>query len=233
MDGSRLALGLAWSLPLLQGLLVTLALAAASVAVGTALGLGAALLTEHGGRTVCRVLTAGEAVIRSLPELLIIFAAYYGFAFLLQALLAPFGFDGFIGIGAFTAGVLALSLIHGAFAAEVFRGAFAAVPTGPLEAAAALGLKPVPAFLSVRLPIVARYALPGWMNLAVITLKLTPLVAAIGLEDLLRVAGEAGKSTRDYLLFYLLALAVYLLLAAAIGLVQERVERRMHRVHIV
>jgi putative lysine/arginine/ornithine/histidine/octopine transport system permease protein len=229
VDGSRLALALAWSIPLLQGLAVTLALAAASVAAGSLLGLGATLLAERAGPVLRRTLLATLALIRSLPELLIIFAAYYGSAVLLQVLLAPFGHDGFVGIGSFTAGVLALSLIHGAFAAEVFRGAFAAVPAGPLEAARALGLRSFQALLTIRLPIALRYALPGWMNLLVITLKLTPLVAAIGLEDLLRVAGEAGKSTRDYLLFYLVALAIYLVIAGAVGLAQERAEERSHK----
>lgn len=225
----QVSLALDWSRPLAMGLLVTVALAIVSVAIGTVLGLLAALASDSCGPLPRRIIAGWEAMIRSLPELLIVFAAYYGFAFLLQAILAPFGVSGFVDIGAFTAGVLALSIIHAAFSSEVFRGAFAAVPRGPLEAAKALGLKPWQAFWTVKLPVAIRYALPGWMNLGIITLKLTTLVAAVGLEDLLRVAGAAGRSTRDYLLFYLVALAIYLLLAAVIGIGQERAERRLHR----
>ncbi|MCS0497295.1 ABC transporter permease [Ancylobacter mangrovi] len=226
MDLSLLAFGSGWGDALARGLLVTLALAAASVVLGTALGLGGALVATSRRRTAARLVGGYEVVMRSLPELLVIFAVYYGFSFALQALLAPFGVDGFVAIDAFWAGVLAIGMVHGAYCSEVFRGAFAAVPAGPLEAAAALGLRPLPTFVTVKLPLALRFALPGLMNLVVVTLKATPLVAAVGLEDLLRVAGDAGKNTKHYLTFYLAALAVYLVLAAAIWLVEGRIERR-------
>ena len=53
----------------------------------------------------------------------------------------------------FWSGVLALGLIHGAYASEVFRGAFQAVPKGQLEAALAFGMSPFLAFRRIKLPL--------------------------------------------------------------------------------
>ena len=229
METARLLVAAGWSGQLATGLVVTLALAALSILCGTALGLAAALASNRPTTFAGRLLTVVEATVRSLPELLVIFAAYYGFAFALHALVAPFGITGFIGVDAFWAGVMALALIHAAFCADVFRGGFAAVPPGPVEAAQSLGLRPRQVFWLVTLPLAVRYGLPGWMNLAIVSLKLTPLVAAIGLEDLLRTAGDAGRNTHDYLLFYLIALVVYLALAAGVGALQQLCERRIDR----
>ena len=221
-----------WSGQLAAGLGVTLALAGLSIGLGTALGLGGALLAGRPDRLMGQAVLLVTALLRSLPELLVIFAAYYGFAFLLQTLLAPFGAHGFVAVDAFWAGVLALALIHAAFCTEVFRGAFAALPAGPIEAAKALGMPRAPAFWLVAWPLALRYGLPGWMNLTIVSLKLTPLVAAIGLQDLLRTAGDAGRNTHEYLLFYGVALGLYLALAALIGLVQIRLEERLRRVWV-
>ena len=39
------------------------------------------------------------------------------------------------------------------------------------------------------------------------TLKSTPLVSAIGLQDLIRVAGDAGQNTKEYFQFYMVTLS--------------------------
>lgn len=224
-----LAYGSGWGDELLLGLAVTLGLSAMSVCAGTALGLATALIEASRFRLLAHVVATWNAIMRSLPELLVIFFMYFGFSFLLQAILAPFGFEGFIGIGSFWAGVLAISLIHAAYCSEVFRGALAAVPDGPLEAARALGLHRPQAFATVKLPLALRYALPGLMNLVIVTLKITPLVSAIGLRDLMRSAGDAGQNTREYLTFYTIALFIYLIIAAALLLLQSRLEKRLFR----
>jgi His/Glu/Gln/Arg/opine family amino acid ABC transporter permease subunit len=229
VDLSILAFGSGWGDNLARGLGVTLGLAATSVAFGTVVGLVIALLTSSRNPWLATLATGYEAVMRSLPELLVVFASYYGFSFLLQALLEPFGFTGFIAINSFWAGVLALSSVHAAYCSQVFRGAFAAVPIGPLEAADALGLRQSQTFFAVKLPLAIRFALPGLMNLAVVVLKLTPLASAIGLQDLLRTAGDAGQNTKQYLTFYLVALVIYLILAAVIWIAERHIERRYTR----
>jgi His/Glu/Gln/Arg/opine family amino acid ABC transporter permease subunit len=229
LDLAILAYGPGWGDELLFGLGVTLSLAVISICFGTLLGLAASLAEMSRLRPLAHLVAGYNAVMRSLPELLVILFIYYGLSFVLRTVLAPFGFTGFIGISGFWTGVLAISMIHAAYACQVFRGAFAAVPVGPLEAAQALGLHRPQVFVTVKLPLAVRYALPGLMNLVVVTLKITPLVSAIGLQDLIRVAGDAGRNTKEYLTFYVIALLIYLIIAAGILAFQLMLERRLFR----
>ena len=124
MDLSILDYGGGWGDELVAGLSVTLRLAAVAITFGSGFGLLAALLERAEIPVISRAASVYGAVLRSLPELLVIFFIYYGSSLILQAIMAPFGFDGFIGINTFWAGVIALSMIHAAYASEVFRGAF-------------------------------------------------------------------------------------------------------------
>lgn len=229
MDLTILSYGDGWGDELIFGLSVTLRLAFVSIATGSLLGLIMALSERAAVPLLSQGISGISAVLRSLPELLIIFFIYYGSSLVLQAILSPFGYNGFVSLNTFWAGVISLSLIHAAYASEVFRGAFAAVPEGPLEAARSLGLSPGLVFFKVQFPLMVRYALPGLMNLVVVTLKTTPLVSAIGLSDLIRVAGDAGQNTRQYLMFFVIALLVYLIIAAGILVFQLILERRLFK----
>jgi ABC-type arginine transport system permease subunit len=122
-----------------------------------------------------------------------------------------------------------LALIHAAYASEVFRGAFLAVPSGEIDAARAFGMSPLLVFYRIRLPLAFRLAMPGLTNLVMTTLKSTPLVSAIGLQDLIRVAGDAGQNTKEFFQFYMATLVIYLGIAAVVLLLQSRSERRLFR----
>jgi polar amino acid transport system permease protein len=227
VDLSVLAFDSGWGNQLLRGLLVTISLGSISMAVGVAIGLATALIEIGKLRFAARLVAGWNWILRSLPELLVIFAIYYGLSFVLAPILAPFGFTGFISVNAFWAGVIAIGLIIGAYCGQVFRGAFAAVPRGPVDAARALGLRETQVLLTIWLPLAFRYGMPGLINLLIVTLKITPLVSAIGLQDLMRVAGDAGQNTKRYMTFYVVALVLYLLLAAAIAVANMRIEKRV------
>jgi ABC-type arginine transport system permease subunit len=195
--------------------------------LGSLLGLGAALVQRGGNLYTAGLVSASCMLLRSLPEVLIIFVVYYGFSFLLQSLAALFGISAVIMINPFLAGLLSIGLIHGAYASEVFGGAFAAVPKGQLEAAAALGLKSFARFRLIELPQACRYALPGLINLSIMAIKVTPFLSAIGLRDLLRTASDAGKNTKDYVVFYSASIVLYLVVAALLYFAQIGVESRL------
>jgi His/Glu/Gln/Arg/opine family amino acid ABC transporter permease subunit len=216
-----------WGDELLAGLWLTLRLGLTSVALGTGLGLAAALAELSRFTPLARLVAGYNLVMRSVPELLVIFLLYYGLSFLIMAALAPFGIDAFIEVSPFWAGALALSLIHAAYASEVFRGAFQVIPKGQIEAAQAFGMGRFLTFRRIKLPVALRLSLAGLANLLMATLKNTPLVSAIGLQDLIRVAGEAGQNTKLYFQFFMVSLSIYLAIAALMLVLQARAENRL------
>ncbi|CAN0597653.1 unnamed protein product, partial [Ectocarpus sp. 12 AP-2014] len=147
----------------------------------------------------------------------------------LSGLLGLVGIESSIRIGPFAAGVVALSTVHAAYASEVFKGAMIAVPPGYLEASKALGLSPWLTFRKIKLPLALRYAFPGLTNLWMVMIKNTPLVSAIGVSDLIRQASRAGENTREYLAFFLAALAVYLVLSGVSLFAQEKGQAHLFR----
>jgi ABC-type arginine transport system permease subunit len=167
-------------------------------------------------------------VIRSVPELLIIFLLYFGGSFALGRFLSLFNIETYIEVSAFWAGALALGLIQAGYTSEVFRGAILAVPPGLIEAAKSLGMGRQ-TFRLVTLPLALRYALPGLCNMWMVVIKHTPFVSAIGLEDLIRTAGTAGENTKQFIAFYATVVIAYLAISAATLFIQSVFERRIYR----
>jgi len=199
-----------YELQLLDGALVTLELALTSLAFGLLIGLllCAGKLSRHSAlRATCNAIAN---VFRGLPELLVIFLSYFG----VQIALNHFIGEG-ISLNPFIAGVLALSLIFGAYASEVFRAAFLALPKGQIEAALAFGLSPLRILFSIELPQVIQIALPSLGSLWLIMLKDTSMVAVIGLQELMRKAQIGTATVKDPFLFYGTAALLYVLISLA------------------
>lgn len=222
------AFGPGWGDELAAGFLVTVQLSVLGYVIGTFLGLLAAFGELSRFRALSLFLQGYALVIRSVPELLIIFLLFFGGAAALNAALSPLGVPR-IELSAYAAGLIALSLIHGAYASEVFRGAITAVPTGLIEASRSLGMRPLPTALTVTLPLAFRYALPGLVNLWMVLIKTTALVSAIGVEDFVRVASTAGQNTKEYFVFFSAVLFAYLGLSGITMILQGRLSRRLFR----
>ena len=60
-----------------------------------------------------------------------------------------------------------------------------------------------------------------------VVIKVTPLVSAIQLEDFIRAAGTAAQTTRDFLGFYALSIAVYLVISGLSMWGQAALGRRL------
>ncbi len=207
-----------------KGLLLTAQLAAVSLVFGIILGLlmaGAKLSRFRVLRVPVDVITN---VLRSVPELLIIFLIYYGGSQIINALI---GLN--ILISQFWAGVTALSLVFASYASETFRAAFLAVPVGQLEAARAFGMSPWKVFFRIHLPQLWRFALPGLGNLWLVLTKDTSLVSTIGLADVVRQTGVAVGNTKEPFTFYLLLACIYLTITVVSTAILNRLERRAQR----
>ncbi|MBB1600733.1 ABC transporter permease [Variovorax sp. UMC13] len=209
---------------LMRGAATTVQLALASLAVGTLLGAGGCWL-QLSTRTAPRTVGyAYAAVIRSVPDLLLVFAVFFGGAMTLATLTGRH-----VEVDAFLAGAIALGLSFGAYASEIARGALLSVPDAQREAAKTLGLSRAQTMWTVTLPQAARAALAPFGNQTIVLLKQTSIVSIVGCDEVMRKAAEASGATREPFTMYLAAACIYLALTGIMSLGLEWTERRVSR----
>jgi len=172
---------------------------------------------------------AYTTIIRGVPELILILAVYFGSSALINNIAGSLGYDGYIDLNAFVAGVIALGLSFGAYATEVFRGAILAIPKGQIEAGRSFGMGRTLVFRRIMLPHVWRFALPALGNLFLILQKDSALVSVIGLHEIMRSATIAVGYTKKPFTFYLLAAVIYLCLTIVTATGIQYMEKRFSR----
>ena len=207
-----------------QGLELTILVGLGAMALALVLGLLGAwgkLSRARAGRWAAGTYTT---VIRGVPELLLILLVYYGVPTLIQDIAEGAGYDIIIDINPFVAGVITIGFIYGAFATEVFRGAFLAVPRGQIEAARAHGMGRALTFRRIVLPQMWRFALPGLGNVWMVLIKATALISVIQLEELMRNADVAARATKLPFTFFFVASLFYLGITIVSMVVQRRAE---------
>ena len=164
---------------LLVGLWTTVLLGVTSIVLGMLLGLILVLLRLYAARPLSVFAAAYINLFRALPLLVLLVLIYYALPFL-GVRLSPFW-----------AATAALSLVSGAYAAEIFRAGIEAVPRGQFEAAQALGLRPWRVMISVVLPQALRIVVPPLTNNSINVLKDTALASVVAMPDLLKQATQA------------------------------------------
>jgi ABC-type arginine transport system permease subunit len=165
-------------------------------------------------------------VLRGVPDLIVILLIYYGGTTTLTKLSGSY-FE----VEPFSAGVVALGVICGAYMTEVFRGAIQAVPKGQVEAARSMGLNGLRVFLLVILPQAWRFALPSYGNQWLILLKHTSLISVVGLEELMRKSVIVAGATRQPFTIYCSTAFVYLTMTLLSMHLLHRLERSLERGH--
>ena len=218
---------IAASLPkIATGVVLTLKLLVVSLLLGTALGIGAALMRISGSRLLAWPSFAYSYVFRGTPMLVQLFIIYYGlsqFEGLRNSMLWPILRE------PFWCAVIALSLNEGAYAAEILRAAIRGVDQGLHEAGRALGLSPRQRFMHVTAPIAVRLALPAYGNEMIGLLKGTALVSMIAMNDITGVARTIVAKTFAPYEIFISAAIVYLSITWVIQHGIHAAERHFNR----
>lgn len=194
---------------LLEGALLTLAVALASLAIAALLGLAGASAKLSRSRVARAAAAAYTTLIRGVPDLVLMLLVFYGGQVAVNAVADRYGF-GYVDIDPFVAGVLTIGFVFGAYLTEVLRGAILAVPAGQREAALAFGMNRRQVLLRIVGPQMLRHALPGLANNWLVMIKSTSIVSVIGLSDMMNRAGAAAGVTREPFLFYAVVAGMYL-----------------------
>ena len=196
---------------LLYGAFLTLMVAVISFVLSFIVGMVMAQMRLSRLAWVRWLASAYSSILRGVPELVWMLLLFYGIQMWLNQWIEFFGY-GQIDINPFTAGVLVLTLIYGAYFTETIRGAIMAIPSGQLEAGIAYGMNKWQVFKRITFPLMMRFALPGIQNNWLALSKATAVVSIIGLEDVVRVAQQAGIVEHRSLLFNFLSAVVFLFL---------------------
>lgn len=164
---------------LLSGLKMTLLLASVTMLLAMALGLLVAVIRTSHIRLLGWLLTAYVDGFRAWPSLVLLILIYFALPFV-RVRLDPY-----------TAAILALTLLNGAFISEVFRSGIESVDRGQVEAARALGLTTRQTMSFVIIPQALKTVLPPLTSNAIALLKDTALASVIAVPELLAEARQA------------------------------------------
>ncbi len=202
----------------MRGLVITMEITGLGLAVAVVLGAILAGFKLSKFKALRVIATVYVDIIRSIPVLVLLFLAYYGLGQLGLTL---------SGIASATA---ALGAFYAALLCEIFRGGVQGVERGQREAADALGLGRVSGFVRVILPQAVLRILPPSTNQLSNIIKDSSLVVTIGVADLMARSYEASATTFKPMDMFVLAgliyMALYLVIARAIGRWELNVQRR-------
>lgn len=212
-------------LTILGGAALTLQLALLSLLFALAAGLAGASAKLSRSRPLRWLATLYTTVVRGVPDLVMMLLVFYGGQMLVNQV-TEYLDVGYFDLNPMVAGVLTIGFIFGAYFAETFRGAFLAVLPGQLEAGAAYGMTRWQVFVRILFPQMLRHALPGLGNNWLVLLKSTAIVSMIGLSDMTWLADQAGRTTRQPFVFYLLVCMLYLIMTTASSWLLGRLEKR-------
>lgn len=218
---------------LLDGTLTTLGVAGASLVIAVLLGLAGAAAKLSRIPVIRWLASTYTTVVRGVPDLVLMLLIFFGGQIGINAAAAALGYEGYVDINPFVAGVATIGFIFGAYLTETFRGALMAIPAGQREAGLAFGMSPMRVFLRITFPQMVRFAIPGFTNNWLVLVKSTAIVSVIGLTDMMHSAGLAAGATREPFTFYLAAAAIYLAITSisliALGALEKRVTVGLRR----
>jgi octopine/nopaline transport system permease protein len=209
---------------LLRGVALTVQLTVATLMLGLVLALPVALARMSPMKAVSYAANGFILSFRGTPALVQIALLYYGagqFEWVRQSA------AWFILREPFWCAVIALGLNSSAYTGQNLSGALLAVPRGSLEAAQALGMSRTATFLTVRLPLAVRIALPAYGNEVILTLKATSLASTITLLELTGNARLLVANTFAPYEIFVMAALVYLVMTYGLTRMFARLESKL------
>jgi His/Glu/Gln/Arg/opine family amino acid ABC transporter permease subunit len=204
-------------LAILQGAVVTVTLSLTGILIGLPIGLALAVLRWADVPVVARIVAVYVSILRATPLVTLLLLLFFA--------LPNIG----IAIGPISAAILALVMNTAAFNCEVWRASLMNFPKDQYEAAQSVGMNALLRFRRIVLPQIVRGSLPGLVNEMSLLIKVTPVLAVVGVVDITRAAVRIGAETYDPLPPFLVAVALYAPIVFALVSLQRWIERRQSK----
>ncbi len=210
------------------GLITTFKLVIATMVFGVLLAIPIGLVQVTGPKWLGALARGYCTLMRGTPLLVQLYIFYFGLGSLFGSypMLRQTSIWPYLREGIYYA-YLAFILNEAGYVGEIMRGAFLGVPRGELEAARAFGMSPWKVLRRVWLPRALRSVLPTLGSEVVLTLKATPLVTLVAVQDFYGVADRVRQET--YILYppLLFVMVAYLIMTFAVSRLVAMLESRM------
>jgi polar amino acid transport system permease protein len=221
------------------GIVTTLWVTFVAFALACILGLFVALARTSGIYLLRQVATFYVEIVRGIPILVFLFyVAFVGAPWIVEAVnwslvpLVELGWAEPLTVRDFDftwRAIVALTVCYSAFIAEIFRAGIEAVDRGQIEAARALGLKPMQIFRFVVAPQALRIILPPLGNDFISMIKDSALVSALGVQDITQIGKVYSSGTFKFFETYNVVVFLYLTLTISLSLLVRLLEHRLRR----
>jgi len=205
---------------ILQALALTILITFLGTAIAMLLGLLLAILRRSRRRLVSLPAHALVEFVRDTPLLVQLYFLYF--------VILP---DLRLSFSALVTGIIGIGINYSAYTAEVYRAGIEGVPRGQWEAARALNFSPGRVWTSVVLPQAIPKVIPALGNYLIAMFKDTPILASIGVVEMLQRAELIGSETFRYLEPMTLVGGLFLLLSYPSSRLLARLEARFGRAY--
>ena len=199
-------------LTILSATTTTLLLSVTGILLGLPIGLGLALIRWARVPLANQFVRACVSLLRATPLVTLVLLLFFALP------------NAGIAVGPIAAAVIALTLNTSAFNCEIWRAALIDFPKDQLEAAQSVGMRRLTYLRRIVLPQIARSSLPALISEMSQVIKVTPVLAVVGVVEITRAAVRVGAETYEPLPPFLFALAIYLPIIYALLRLQRRFE---------
>ena len=194
----------------IAGLLATLELFITAAVCGLLIGTLLCYFTEYQKRVLNNVIVGFVNLMRAIPFLILAYLLYYG--------LPELG----ISLDAWTAGLVALIIYHGAYFFEILRSQRRVFSNGYIEAAVVQGFSRYTIFRRIVLPNIFSSALPLLGNQLIICLKDTAFLSIITVHEITAAANSVQATYFIPFNAFIVAIALYWAISIVLELLVKR-----------
>lgn len=208
-------------LRLLGGLWTTVWIALVSVLFSVVLGFAFGIVMTLKNRVVRAVCKVYLEIMRIMPQLVLLFVAYYGLTRTLG-----------ISLSGEAASILVFTLWGTAEMGDLVRGALESVPKHQYESGKAIGLTDRQVFFYIIIPQTLRSLIPLSMNLITRMIKTTSLVVFVGVIEVVKIGQQIVEANRltvptASIAVYFVIFMMYFFVCWILNLCAKYVEKRL------
>lgn len=207
-----------------EGLLVTIALAVCGLIIGILVGTLLAILITKEDKNILERLLVGVGKVyvgffRGTPIVVQLLFIY----FVILPLL------GLAGSSALLVAIVIFGLNSGAYVSEIMRGGILSVDSGQNEAARALGLTSKQSMRFIIFPQALKNALPNLGNEFITLLKETSVANYVTVHDLTYAFKTIGSASYEYMIPYFFLALCYLVLVMVASFIVKKYEGKLRK----